>query len=370
MRTPSPNASQRRALAAFVVSGILVTLAACSRAQSATQSVTAAAPESRLAVPADSGEGHLTNIRRVTNGGENAEAYWSADGKWITFQSTRDGRTCDQQYTMRTDGSQLTKVSVGGKTTCGWFLPGATRLFFGSTHAADSTCPVKPDPSKGYVWGIDPFDIYTVGRDGKDLKRLTNFGVYTAEGVLSPDGKRIVFTSLKDGDLDIYTMNVDGTDMRKLTNTPGYDGGPWWSPDGTKIVYRAWHPTHVDSLKVYRDLLKQRMIRPNRMELFVMNADGSDQKQITNLGGANFGPSWTPDGRRIIFSSNHRNPRSRNFDLFIVGLDGTGLERITTHADFDGFPMFSPDGKKLIWASNRFDTKPGETNLFIADWNP
>jgi Tol biopolymer transport system component len=259
-------------------------------------------------------------------------------------------------------------VSVGGKTTCGWFLPGSQRLFFASTHAADSVCPVKPDPSQGYVWGIDPFDIYTVGRDGKDLKRLTNYGVYTAEGVLSPDGTSIVFTSLKDGDLDIYTMNVDGTNVKRLTTTPGYDGGPWWSPDGKKIVYRAWHYTDPAELKAYQDLLGKRMIRPNRMELFVMNADGSNQTQITTLGGANFGPSWTPDSKRIIFSSNHRNPRSRNFDLFLVNVDGTGLERLTTHEDFDGFPMFSPDGKSLIWASNRHDAKPGETNLFLADW--
>ena len=376
MRNLDLEFSERRSLRALVLLGTLalgtVTLGACSRAgATGSASSTAAAPSPQnvaFNVPADSGEGHLVNIRRVTNGGENAEAYWSADGQWITFQSTRDGRACDQQYTMKADGSQVTKVSVGGKTTCGWFLPGAKRLFFGSTHAADTACPAKLDPSKGYVWGIDPFDLYTVDRDGKDLKRLTNFGVYTAEGVLSPDGKRIVFTSLKDGDLDIYTMNVDGTDIKRLTTTPGYDGGPWWSPDGKKIAYRAWHPTNPDSLKSYRDLLKQRMIRPNRMELFVMDADGGHQHQITSLGGANFGPSWTPDGKHIIFSSNHKNPRSRNFDLFIVGEDGTGLERVTTHADFDGFPMFSPDGKKLIWASNRFDAKEGETNLFIADW--
>jgi len=316
----------------------------------------------------EAGESNLSNVRQITNGGENAEAYFSADGQWLTFQSTRDGRACDQQYVMRVDGTDLKKVSVGGKTTCGWFLPGSTRLFFSSTHAADSACPPKPDPSKGYVWGIDKYDFYTVDRDGQNLERLTNYDTYTAEGILSPDGKRIVFTSLKDGDLDIYTMNVDGSDVRRLTTTPGYDGGPWWSPDGTKIVYRAWHPTDSAELRAYRDLLAQNMIRPNRMELFVMNADGSDQRQITELGGANFGPSWTPDGNRIIFSSNHKNPRSRNFDLYIVNLDGTGLKQVTTHGEFDGFPMFSPDGKRLIWASNRLAAKEGETNLFIADW--
>jgi Tol biopolymer transport system component len=217
------------------------------------------------------------------------------------------------------------------------------------------------------VWGLDRFDIYSVNRDGTNLRRLTNYDVYTAEGVLSPDGRRIVFTSLKDGDLDIYTMNVDGSDVKRLTTTPGYDGGPWWSPDGTKIVYRAWHPTD-SALVDYKNLLAQRMVRPSRMELWVMNADGSNQKQITNLGGANFGPSWTPDGRRIVFSSNYKNPRSRNFDLYLINLDGSGLEQVTSHEEFDGFPMFSPDGRRIVWASNRGAAKPGETNLFIAEW--
>ncbi len=346
---------------------VVATLLLASACRPSASPDAAPAPSNRRSA-ADSGETHLASMQQLTNGGENAEAYFSADGQWITFQSTRNGRSCDQQYVMRVNGSALTKVSVGGKTTCGWFLPGNARLFFASTHAADSACPVRPDPSAGYVWGIDPYDIYTVGRDGKELKRLTNYGVYTAEGVLSPNGKRLVFTSLKDGDLDIYTMNVDGSDVTRLTTTPGYDGGPWWSPDGTKIVYRAWHPTDPAELQTYRDLLGRRMIRPNRMELYVMNADGSDQRQITTLGGANFGPSWTPDGTRIIFSSNHKNPRSRNFDLYVVGLDGTGLEQITFNPEFDGFPMFSPDGTKLIFASNRNGAKEGDTNLFIADW--
>jgi Tol biopolymer transport system component len=340
-------------------------MAACSSQPAPASS---SAQPLRRPMAASEGEAHLTNLLQLTDGGENAEAYFSADGKYITFQSTRDGRACDQQYVMRADGSELTKVSRGGKTTCGWFLPGSKRLFFGATHHADTACPVKPDPSAGYVWGIDPYDIYTTDIDGKNMKRLTNYGVYTAEGVLSPDGKRIVFTSLKDGDLDIYTMNVDGTDVKRLTTTPGYDGGPWWSPDGTKIVYRAWHYDNPTELKAYQDLLAKRMIRPNRMELFVMNADGSDQRQITKLGGANFGPSWTPDGKAIIFSSTHKNPRSRNFDLYTVALDGSNLTQITTNPEFDGFPMFSPDGKKLIFASNRGATKEGETNLFVAEW--
>lgn len=336
---------------------ILVAAFACGGAESPA-----------VLVQGQPGEEHLANIHQITFGGENAEAYFSPDGQWLTFQSTRDGRACDQQYVMRVDGTDLQRISNGnGKTTCGWFLPDGKRLFFGSSHAHDSTCPPRPDPSQGYVWGLDRFDIYTVNADGTDLKRLTNYDVYTAEGILSPDGTRIVFTSLKDGDLDIYTMNVDGTDVRRLTNTVGYDGGPWWSPDGTKIVYRAWHPTDSAGIADYQALLEQHMVRPSRMELFVMNADGSDQRQITSLG-ANFGPSWTRDGQRIIFSSNYKNPRSRNFDLYLVNLDGTGLEQVTTHEEFDGFPMFSPDGRRIVWASNRGDAKAGETNLFVAEW--
>lgn len=315
------------------------------------------------------GEVHFANIRQLTFGGQNAEAYFSHDGKRLTFQSTRDGRPCDQQYVMNVDGSGVRRVSTGfGKTTCGYFFGGDRRIFFASTHAADTACPPRPDPSKGYVWGLDPYDIYTANDDGSDLKRLTNYGVYTAEGTLSPDGQTIVFTSLKDGDLDIYTMRVDGTNVRRLTSQPGYDGGPFFSPDGKRIVYRAWHPADT-ALANYQDLLKQRLVRPNRMEIWVMNADGSEQHQITNLGGANFAPYFTPDGSRIIFSSNYTNPRSRNFELYLINSDGSGLERVTSDPEFDGFPMFSPDGKKLVWAAGR-SSKEGELNLFIADWKP
>ena len=325
-------------------------------------------------VAPESGEHRLAAIQQLTFAGENAEAYFSQDGRWITFQSTRDGRTCDQQFVIRPSGSGLQRVSNGrGKTTCGWFFPGGERLLFASSHAHDSTCPPRPDASQGYVWPLDRFDIYTVKRDGSDLRRITNFNVYTAEGVLSPDGKKIVFTSLKDGDLEIYTMNADGSEVRRLTHTPGYDGGPWWSPDGTKIVFRAHHPSDSAQLADHRRLLAQNMVRPSRVELFVMNADGSDQRQVTALGGANFGPSWTPDGKQIIFSSNHLSPRGGNFDLFLVDASASRagakqVNQITYSPVFDGFPMFSPNGKKLLWASNRNAAKPNETNLFIADW--
>jgi Tol biopolymer transport system component len=329
---------------------------------SCTPNTTGSAP-----IAPEPGETHLSNIRQLTFGGENAEAYFSADGRRLIFQSTRGGRSCDQEFVMNIDGSQVQRVSTGfGKTTCGYFYGGDAKIFFGSTHAAGAACPPKPDPSKGYVWGLDPYDIYTANPDGSGLARLTNYGVYTAEGTLSPDGRTIVFTSLKDGDLDIYTMSIDGSDVKRLTNTPGYDGGPFFSHDGRQIVYRAWHPTDT-ALTNYRDLLRQRLVRPNRMEIWVMNADGSNQHRITNLGGANFAPYFTPDDKRVLFSSNYKNPRSRNFELYLIDADGSHLAAVTNHPEFDGFPMFSPDGKQLVWASGR-SSKEGELNLFLADW--
>lgn len=366
---------------AFTAATVLVAAVACSRADaparadSARTARTGAAartgtgPTAVAIAPEPGEERHLANIRQLTNGGENAEAYFSADGKRLIFQSTRDGRTCDQEFIMNTDGSGLRRVSTGtGKTTCGYFFAGDDKIFFASTHAADSACPKRPDPSKGYVWGLDKFDIYTANADGSGLERLTNYGVYTAEGTLSPDGKTIVFTSLKDGDLDIYTMNVDGSNVRRLTTAAGYDGGPFFSPDGTKIIYRAYHPTDSLELAQYRALLAQEIVRPNKMEIWVMNADGTGQHQVTHLGGANFAPFSTPDGKQILFSSNYKNPHSGNFDLYLINYDGSGLEQVTTNPEFDGFPQFSPDGKQLVWASNRHDAKPHETNIFVADW--
>jgi TolB protein len=329
----------------------------------------AAAPAPAAAARA--AEPHLANIRQLTHGGENAEAYFSTDGKRLIFQSTRDGRSCDQEYVMNADGSSQKRISDGtGKTTCGYFFAYDTKVFYASTRAADSACPKKPDPSKGYVWGLDKYDIYTANPDGSDTQRLTHYGVYTAEGTLSPDGKSIVFTSLKDGDLDIYTMNVDGTSVRRLTNSVGYDGGPFFSPDGKRIVYRAYHPTDSTELAQYRELLSQSIVRPNKMEIWVMNADGSNQHQITHLGGANFAPFFTPDGNRIIFSSNYTNPHSGEFDLYLINDDGSSLEQVTSATGFDGFPQFSPDGKQLVFASSRNATGEHQLDLFMADWRP
>jgi TolB protein len=333
----------------------------------ASSHLTLSESQTSLALPA---EKHLRNLKQLTFGGENAEAYFSSDGKQLIFQSTREGHGCDQIYTMNVDGSDVRMISTGdGRTTCSYFFPGGKRILYSSTHLGDKQCPPRPDFSRGYVWAVYPaFDIFTAKPDGSDLKQLTNTPGYDAETTITLDGKKLVFTSMRDGDLDIYTMDANGKNVRRLTNELGYDGGPFWSYDGKQIVYRAHHPKTDQEKAEYSSLLKDNLIRPSVLEIWVMNADGSNKRQVTSNGKANFGPYFFPDGKRIIFASNMDDPRQRNFDLYKINFDGTGLERITFNDTFDGFPMFSPDGKKLVFASNRNGKTQGETNVFIADW--
>jgi TolB protein len=315
-------------------------------------------------------EKRLHNIRQLSFGGENAEAYFSQDGRKLIFQSTRDGRGCDQIYEMNIDGSGVRMLSNGkGRTTCAYYFRNAKRILYSSTHEASLDCPPKPDYSRGYVWAVYPsFEIYSAAPDGSDVKPMTKTAGYDAEATISPDGKKIVFTSVRDGDLDIYSMDIDGKNVRRLTKEVGYDGGPFFSYDNQWIVYRAHHPKSEKDVADYRGLLKENLIRPSQLDIWVMKADGSGKRQITNNGKANFAPFFFPDGKRIIFASNMDDPRGRNFDLYSISTDGTGLERITFNETFDGFPMFTPDGKKLVFASNRNAKAQGETNIFIADW--
>jgi TolB protein len=324
-------------------------------------------PDDPLRLPE---EKHLRNIRQLSFGGENAEAYFSPDGKKLIFQSTRDGRACDQIYTMNIDGSDVRMVSTGkGRTTCSYFFQNGKRITYSSTHLADAACPPRPDFSKGYVWAIYPgYDLFSAAPDGSDIKQITKTAGYDAEAVISPNGKKITFTSMRDGDLDIYTMDLDGKNVRRLTNEIGYDGGPFWSYDSQWIVFRAHHPKTEKDIADYMGLLKENLIRPTALEIWVMKADGTNKRQITNNGKANFAPYFFPDGKRVIFASNVADPRGRDFDLYSINIDGTGLERITFNSTFDGFPMFSPDGKKLVFASNRKNKVETDTNVFIADW--
>ena len=314
-------------------------------------------------------EVHLSNVRQLTDGGENAEAYFSFDGADLIFQSTRESGQCDQIYAMKTDGSGLRRVSNGeGRTTCSFFYPDKRRVLYASTHLGGKACPPKPDFSRGYVWPVyDSYDIFSANADGSDRKRLTTTPGYDAEATINRDG-RIVFTSVRDGDMEIYAMNGDGSDIRRLTHRPGPDGGPFFSADGKRIVFRGRPLTPGPELTDYMSLLRDGLWRPTSLEIFVMNADGSNLHQVTSLGGANFAPFFTPDGTRIIFASNHHNPRGRDFELYLINTDGSALERVTVNPTFDGFPMFSPDGKHLVFASNRQAKVEGSTNVFMADW--
>jgi Tol biopolymer transport system component len=314
-------------------------------------------------------ERHLTNVKQLTFGGENAEAYFSLDGQWLSYQSTGE-YPCDQIYTMRIDGSDKHLVSSGkGRTTCSHYTPDGQHIVYASTHLGGEMCPPVPGQEQGYVWPIyDTYDIFRADADGSNIVRLTDTPGYDAEATVGPDGT-ILFTSVRDGDMEIYSMNADGSDVRRLTNLPGPDGGPFFSADGSKIVFRGRHPEPGEELDGYFGLLKQGLWRPTSLDVYVMDRDGSNLTQVTkDMGGANWAPFFSPDGTKIIFATNFKDPRGPNFDLYLINVDGTGLEQVTFDETFDGFPMFSPDGTKLVFASNRNSVNPRDTNLFIADW--
>jgi Tol biopolymer transport system component len=321
-------------------------------------------------------EKHLRHLKQLTFGGDNAEAYFSFDSKELVFQAANPAWNvpCDQIFTMPItgySGQQPTLVSTGkGRTTCSYFMPGNKTMLYASTHLGSESCPEAPRVINGkYVWAIfADFDIFVADRKGKILKQLTNMPGYDAEATVSPDGKKIVFTSMRSGDLELYTMNLDGSDVRQVTNQLGYDGGAFFSPDSKQLVFRASRPTTTEEQTTYKQLLQQGLVQPSSMEIYVCNVDGSNLRQVTKLGGANWAPYFHPSGKTILFSSNHHTQSGRQFNIFSVQLDGTGLEQITFDNTFDAFPMFSPDGKLLVFSSNRKNGGTRSTNIFIAEW--
>jgi len=330
---------------------------------------TASADIPRIVQPSPD-ERHFSELRMLTDGGENAEAYFSFSGDQLIFQSTRPPYDCDQIFTMDIETGATKLASTGtGRTTCAYFLPGDRWIVYASTHLASPDCPPPPDMSRGYVWPIDPgYDLFRANADGTGVEQLTDTPGYDAEATVSPTGDRIVFTSMRDGDIDIYVMNIDGSIVTRLTDGIGYDGGPFFSPDGSKIVYRTRHPSDPQEIADYQALLADGMIRPSKLEIWVMNTDGSNKQQITDLGVAAFAPFFHPSGEKIIFSSNFGDPSGREFDLWMVDLSGENMERITFTEGFDGFPMWSPDGKTFVFCSNRNNSKEGETNVFVTEW--
>lgn len=341
-----------------------------------------AAPKDTIGWNADTliapGEKHFVHLKQLTFGGDNAEAYWSFGGDRLSFQATNKawGDACDQirvfdPFTDDLRTAAPPKLSIqGGRTTCSYFLPGDSLVLFASTYLAGPDCPPVPEHKPGgkYVWPIYPsFDIFVSDLHGRIRRRLTDTEGYDAEATVSPTGDRIVFTSMRDGDLELYTMKLDGSDVKRITHTPGYDGGAFFSPDGTKLLWRASRPATPEALKEYTDLLAIGQVQPTEMELWVANADGSDAHAITRLGKANWAPYWSPDGKRILFASNHTTQRGFPFTLYSIGIDGQGLEQITFSDMFDAFPVFSRDGRFLVFSSNR-GGKDHETNLFLAEW--
>lgn len=321
-------------------------------------------------VAGDSREVHLSNLRQLTFGGQNAEAYWNLDGTKITYQTKQPQFPDEQIFTMNADGSNKTLISTGkGRCTCSYFTPDSAAVYFSSTHELNEGAQVPIDMSEGYIWKVNPqFALYRRTLSTNQLDRILRKDGYIAETTIAPNGTYMTFTGLFEGDLEIYRANLDGTNIQRLTSEFGYDGGPFVSWDSQSIVYRRDNLQTQAQRDDYSRLLLQNKVRPGDLDLWIMNADGTNKRQVTALPGASFAPFLHPDNRQIIFSSNFHDPSGREFDLFVVNVDGTGLRQITFTPEFDGFPMFSRDGKKLIWASNRYGLERGETNIFVADW--
>src|SRR3984885_14426271 len=313
---------------------------------------------------------HFENVRQLTDGGSNAEAYWSPDGKRLIFQSTRTPYECDQIFIMNADGSKAHVVSTGkGRSPCPYFLADNLDIVYASTHEADEKCPTPPDRSKGYVWGVFAgYDIYLATDDGKIEKKLTTTPGYDAEATVNWKTGRMVYTSLASGDLDLWTMKTDGSQKKRVTTKEGYDGGAVFSRDGKKLVWRANYPKTPQDMDRYRSLLKDNLTVPMKMELVVANADGKNARVITDFGCASFSPTFTPDGKRVLFASNKHNCDGRKFELFMVNLDGSGLTQVTDFDGFTSFPEFSPDGKTLVYCSDKGAKSRYEFNIFVADW--
>lgn len=359
----------------YIIILLSLTLFACAETETKQVKVKQAVEKTEPKVKYEQ-EVHIANLNQLTFGGDNAEAYFSFDDQQLVFQATNEawGAACDQIYSMPLTGhgdQQPKLLSTGkGRTTCSFFMPGDKTILYASTHEGDEACPETPRSVDGkYVWPIYPsFDIYVADLEGNIVKKLTDQPGYDAEATLSPDGKKIVFTSTRSGDLELYTMDVDGSNVQQVTNELGYDGGAFFSPDSKRLVFRTSRPSTPEAKATYKALLAKNVVQPSDMEIYTCNVDGSDMRQVTKLGGANWAPYYHPSGEKIIFATNHHSKSGRQFNLFLINTDGSDLKQITFDPTFDAFPMFSRDGKRLVFSSNRNNGGTRDTNVFLADW--
>jgi TolB protein len=358
----------------FISTVILLILASCSNSAKISNTGNGYTDTLKYA-----DETHFKNVQQLTFGGDNAEAYWSFDGKYLVFQRTnvKEGLNCDQIFIGKVPkpGEPFTYklVSTGkGRTTCPFFTRDGKHIIYASTHLGNEACPPTPDRAKygnKYIWPLyDSYDIFMADLDGKIVKQLTHAKGYDAEATLSPDGEQMLYTSDKDGDIDLYIMNLKTGEEKRVTNMLGYDGGAWFSPDGKKLIWRASRPKTEAEIKEYKDLLAEGLVAPTNMEVWVANADGSNAHQVTSYGQANWAPAFMPDSKRIIFASNHEYKRGFPFNLYTINEDGTDLQKISRDKGFDAFPMFSPNGKRIVFCSNRHNGGTRDTNIFVADW--
>src|SRR5262249_29350246 len=311
---------------------------------------------------------YLHNIRQLTKDFVRAgEGYFAPDMKQIIFQAEEKdtGNPFYQIFVMDLDSGTYRRVSPGvGKTTCSYFRPDGKKIIFASSHL-DPDAKKKQaeeyrlrEEEKGkrrpYRWDFDPaMDIFEANPDGTDLKRLTDADGYDAEGSYSPDGKQIVFCSNRDGNLELYVMDADGKNVRQLTHAPKcYNGGPFFLPDGKRVIFRS-------------DRKKK-----DYLQIYVINADGSGERALTDTEGVNWGPYWHKDGKHIVYAAaDHSNPTARpNYDLWWMNVDSGKKTRLTFAPGADVLPVFSPDGSKLMWTSTRDGRQPAQ--LYIADFVP
>jgi len=317
------------------------------------------------------GERYFRNVRQLTFGGENTRAYWSGDGTKLVFQSRRPPFECDQIFVIDLETGEETLASTGkGRATCAFFLQGDRRILYSSTHLAAAACPPAVPDYCGRVARVidDGCDIFDALPDGSDPRRLTASPGYDSEGSVDPVTGRIVFTSMRDGDLELYSMEPDGSDVRRLTGRIGYDGGAFYSHDGTKIVLCSGYCGSPAAEADHQTPPQQGLVVPRDIQIAVMDRDGGYFHWVTDNGRTNFAPFFHPDNERILFSSNQDAPDRRDFEIYMIDESGENQVRITRNPTFDGFPMFSPGGDYLAFSSNRYGEKPGETNIFVCEW--